>query len=110
MRHAARRLATYDDLLSLPRHLVGEILDGTLHTLQNTNQIIDVVPNPLLSKTGFTDLAGGNLVIVFDAGINHPVAIVVLGSTKEERFTDVRALVNETLSYFSPETTPPVTQ
>lgn len=85
-------------------------LDGTLHTLQNTNQIIDVVPNPLLSKTGFTDLAGGNLVIVFDAGINHPVAIVVLGSTKEERFTDVRALVNETLSYFSPETTPPVTQ
>jgi D-alanyl-D-alanine carboxypeptidase len=57
--------------------------DTKVHTLENTNQTIDVIPSPLLSKTGFTDLAGGNLVVVFDAGIQHPVAVVVLGSTKE---------------------------
>jgi serine-type D-Ala-D-Ala carboxypeptidase (penicillin-binding protein 5/6) len=79
--------------------------DTSVHTLENTNQTITAIPSPLLSKTGFTDLAGGNLVVVFDAGINHPVAVVVLGSTKEERFSDVEALVEETLRYFAPETT-----
>lgn len=78
--------------------------DTKIHTLENTNQTIDAIPSPLLSKTGFTDLAGGNLVVVFDAGINHPVAVVVLGSTKDERFSDVQALVQETLRYFAPET------
>lgn len=77
--------------------------DTKVHTLENTNQTIESIPSPLLSKTGFTDLAGGNLVVVFDAGINHPVAVVVLGSTKEERFSDVQALVQETLHYFAPE-------
>lgn len=74
---------------------------GNVHTLANTNQDIVHVPNPLLSKTGFTDLAGGNLVVVFDAGINHPVAVVVLGSTRDGRFTDVDELVTRTLNHFA---------
>ena len=77
-------------------------LSGISHTLPNTNQSIGHIPNPLLSKTGLTDLAGGNLVIIFDVGLNHPIAIVVLGSTKEERFTDVQHLVDSTLAYFAP--------
>ncbi|MGE5540934.1 MAG: D-alanyl-D-alanine carboxypeptidase family protein [Bacillota bacterium] len=74
---------------------------GKLHTLPNTNQDIVHVPNPLLSKTGYTDLAGGNLAVVFDAGINHPVAVVVLGSTHEGRFTDVDRLVARTIDHFA---------
>jgi D-alanyl-D-alanine carboxypeptidase (penicillin-binding protein 5/6) len=74
---------------------------GATHTLPNTNQDIVHVPNPLLSKTGFTDLAGGNLVVVFDAGINHPVAVVILGSTRDGRFTDVDKLVSRTLDHFA---------
>jgi D-alanyl-D-alanine carboxypeptidase len=73
---------------------------GGVHTLPNTNQGIGHLPNPLLSKTGFTDLAGGNLVVIFDVGINHPIAVVVLDSTKEGRFSDVDKLVGRTLSYF----------
>jgi D-alanyl-D-alanine carboxypeptidase len=57
-------------------------------------------PDLLLSKTGYTDLAGGNLVIVYDAGINHPIAIVVLGSTEDGRFTDVSQLIAATLAHF----------
>lgn len=75
---------------------------GTTHTLMNTNQSLASIPSPLLSKTGLTDLAGGNLVVVFDVGINHPVAVVVLGSTKEGRFEDVSTLVRKTLAYFAP--------
>ncbi|MCX6789964.1 MAG: hypothetical protein NTV60_00350, partial [Candidatus Kaiserbacteria bacterium] len=55
----------------------------------------------LLSKTGYTELAGGNLALVFDAGIEHPIAVVVLGSSKEARFTDGTALINATLAHFA---------
>lgn len=76
-------------------------LSGARHTLENTNQDVVHLPNPLLSKTGFTDLAGGNLVVVFDAGVNHPVAVVVLGSTRDGRFSDVDTLVARTLAHFA---------
>lgn len=44
-------------------------------------------------KTGYTDLAGGNLAAVVDIGLNEPVIAVVLGSTIDGRFADVEALV-----------------
>ncbi|MEK7201414.1 MAG: hypothetical protein AAB737_02140 [Patescibacteria group bacterium] len=74
---------------------------GAVHTLPNTNQDVVHVPNMLLSKTGFTDLAGGNLAIVFDSGIGHPVAIVVLGSSHEGRFNDVNELLTRTRNHFA---------
>lgn len=74
---------------------------GVPHSLPNTNQGAITVPGILLSKTGFTDLAGGNLVVVFDAGISHPVAVVVLGSTRDGRFSDVTALIEATRQYFT---------
>ena len=67
--------------------------DGTYHDLENTNEIVYAIPNLLGSKTGYTDLAGGNLTIAFDIGLNHPIIITVLGSTREERFSDVLRLV-----------------
>jgi D-alanyl-D-alanine carboxypeptidase (penicillin-binding protein 5/6) len=74
---------------------------GTVHALPNTNQDVVRVPGILLSKTGFTDLAGGNLVVVYDAGIGHPVAVVVLGSTRDGRFSDVSQLINATGAHFA---------
>lgn len=74
---------------------------GVVHTLPNTNPYAAQVPNILLSKTGYTDLAGGNLVVVYDAGIDHPVAIVVLGSTVSGRFSDVRELLDRTHAHFA---------
>jgi D-alanyl-D-alanine carboxypeptidase len=74
---------------------------GALHTLPNTNPNVVRVPNILLSKTGFTDLAGGNLVVVYDAGIGHPVAIVVMGSTRDGRFVDVETLLSRTYNHFA---------
>ncbi len=76
-------------------------LEGTAFNVKNTDPIVDNVPNLLLSKTGYTDLAGGNLALVFDAGIGHPIAVVVLGSTEKARFTDGAALVDATLAHFA---------
>ncbi len=74
---------------------------GFSYTLKNTNPDVESIPGLMLSKTGFTDLAGGNLAIVFDAGINHPIAIVVMGSTKDERFLDVNRLMRATVRDFA---------
>jgi D-alanyl-D-alanine carboxypeptidase (penicillin-binding protein 5/6) len=87
--------ATIDQSVTVPDST------GALHTLPNTNQDVPHLPRLLLSKTGYTDLAGGNLVVVYDAGINHPVAIAVLGSTEDARFTDVDALVAATEAHFA---------
>ena len=49
----------------------------------------------IMGKTGLTDLAGGNLVVLFEAG-GRRYAAVVLGSTEEGRFSDMRQLVATT--------------
>jgi serine-type D-Ala-D-Ala carboxypeptidase (penicillin-binding protein 5/6) len=69
--------------------------NGDYHDAHNTNNILADIPNLLGSKTGYTDLAGGNLTIAFDAGYNRPVIVTVLGSTRNERFSDVKKLVDE---------------
>jgi len=74
---------------------------GTAFTVKNTDPVVNTIPNILLSKTGYTDLAGGNLALVFDVGMGHPIAIVVLGSSQKARFTDGAALVAATLAHFA---------
>jgi D-alanyl-D-alanine carboxypeptidase (penicillin-binding protein 5/6) len=54
--------------------------------------ILDI-PGIIGAKTGYTDLAGGNLVVAFDEDINHPLIAVVLGSSETGRFADMRALI-----------------
>lgn len=74
---------------------------GTSFSVKNTDPIVTTIPHLLLSKTGYTDLAGGNLALVFDVGIEHPIAIIVLGSTLKSRFTDGATLVAATLAHFA---------
>lgn len=76
-------------------------LGGASFKVANTDPIVTTLPHMLLSKTGYTDLAGGNLSLVFDVGIGHPVAVVVLGSTKSARFTDGVALVHAAIAHFA---------
>jgi len=76
-------------------------LDGLTHIALNTDAEINNIPGIIGSKTGFSDLAGGNLAIVYDASVNYPVIIVVLGSTYSGRFSDITSLIqasNQVLS------------
>lgn len=70
---------------------------------ENTNTAVDQIPNLIASKTGYTDLAGGNLVIAFDAGLNRPIIISILGSSAEGRFSDALKLVDASLQYINQE-------
>jgi serine-type D-Ala-D-Ala carboxypeptidase (penicillin-binding protein 5/6) len=70
-----------------------------VHLATNTNKSIHSIPALIGGKTGFTDLAGGNLTFAFDAGLMRPVVVVVLGSTEEGRFEDAEKLVDAMLEY-----------
>ena len=65
---------------------------GKISGIPNTNQEIENLPGVIASKTGYTDLAGGNLGIIVDVSVGRPVAIIVLGSTRQGRFKDVSVL------------------
>jgi D-alanyl-D-alanine carboxypeptidase (penicillin-binding protein 5/6) len=86
---------TYPDILLPTREVITQVYNtnGDYHTTENTNEIVSKIPNLIGSKTGYTDLAGGNLTIAFDLGHNRPIIVTVLGSTRAERFTDVLTLV-----------------
>ncbi len=92
-------------MMALARIELGGILDATTKTrvsvnsstgsivgIPNTNQHIDQFIGVEASKTGYTDDAGGNLVLSIDAYLGHPVIIVILGSTREARFSDAYSL------------------
>lgn len=68
-------------------------LDGQRTTAFNTNLALDSIPGIMMGKTGFTDLAGGNLGIVFYIAPGHPVVAVVMHSTENGRFEDIKQLV-----------------
>jgi len=92
-------LKNYPSLLSATTKAESDIssLNKINHVARNTDLIAENIPGIKGSKTGFTDLAGGNLVIAFDPELGRPIIISVLGSTAEARFTDVEKLVEATL-------------
>jgi D-alanyl-D-alanine carboxypeptidase len=53
-----------------------------------------------VSKTGYTKLAGGNLLVVVDANQNEPVVLVVLGSSMTGRFDDIIRLTESAVQFF----------
>lgn len=71
------------------------------HAVINTNKAIKQIPGVLASKTGYTDLAGGNLAVVANLSLARPVAIVVLGSSQDGRFTDTEKLARATINYYA---------
>ncbi len=75
-------LKNYPDLLSAtPDETVRISSNLVNHVAENTDQALPDIPAVIVSKTGNTDLAGGNLAVMFDAGLMHPVAIVLLSSS-----------------------------
>jgi D-alanyl-D-alanine carboxypeptidase (penicillin-binding protein 5/6) len=95
-------LKNYQEILESTQEtsLTVRSREGYAHKAVNTNNIVGELPNIIGSKTGYTDIAGGNLAVAIDPGLNTPVVIVVLGSSKEGRFKDVEILSKATLDYF----------
>lgn len=95
-------LLNYPDIMNHSRFGSYSVvsLNGRNFQAENTNDLADTIPGLLASKTGYTLQAGGNLALVIDVGFMRPVVIVVLGSTREERFRDVQELYTITKKYY----------
>lgn len=77
-------------------------INSAKHTLEAdaTAAPLLAIPGLIAAKTGYTDLAGGNLVAVIDVEVGRPLIIAVLGSTVEGRFDDVKLLTTTTRELF----------
>ena len=82
---------------------IFQSLDDRLHVATNTNTIITEIPGLVASKTGLTDTAGGNLIIVFDPELGRPIIVSILGSTESGRFEDARTLLAAIMEYIGNE-------
>lgn len=97
-------LKNYPEVLEATRYKNLEFQSAEKkYPAENTNMVVDKIPNIIASKTGYTDLAGGNLVVAYDAGLGRPIVVSVLGSTEEGRFNDVLQLVEASRKFISQE-------
>ncbi|TSC69324.1 MAG: beta-lactamase [Parcubacteria group bacterium Gr01-1014_56] len=78
-------------------------ISTTHHVLEATSTATPLmsIPGLIGAKTGYTDLAGGNLVAAFDIEIGRPLIVAVLGSTRDGRFDDVKLLMLEARKLFT---------
>lgn len=90
-------ITEYPDAAALTTLDVTSIPDinGRYHLVRNTNKDVAGMHGLVASKTGYTLLSGGNLVIAVNVGLNRPIIIAILGSSTSGRFTDALALLKE---------------
>jgi len=67
--------------------------DGVKYDIKATNKINGSISQLHGAKTGFTDIAGGNLLILAEAPIGRPIGIVVMSSSENGRFSDAKILL-----------------
>jgi D-alanyl-D-alanine carboxypeptidase len=62
-------------------------------SVQHTYPNVENIPGLRFAKTGFTSLAGGNMMAIFEPGPGALVGIVVMRSGFETRFSDFESIV-----------------
>lgn len=96
-------IKNYPNVLEATKEPVINVYNTNLdrYLAVNTNPSTNQFPGLISSKTGTTPLAGANLSLILDVGLNHPIAIVILGSTENDRFSDAKKLTEATINYLS---------
>lgn len=93
-RLAARFYKDYPQFFELTTRPEVQIdQNGLPLSAEATMAPLQKLPGFVAAKTGYTDLAGGNLVAVFDLEPGKSVVAAVLGSTRNGRFDDIKTLI-----------------
>lgn len=76
------------------KNIIVKSADGKIeHNVKSTDQLLGIVPDIIGGKTGYTDGAGGCMILVVDIpGKNDKIISIALGST--DRFGDTIKLIN----------------
>ncbi|MGH7141314.1 MAG: D-alanyl-D-alanine carboxypeptidase family protein [Minisyncoccia bacterium] len=86
-----RKYPAYFETSMNPKGSFGPL--GDTFSAEPTAAPIQNIPGVLAAKTGYTDLAQGTMVAVFDVSLGHSLVAVVLHSTEQGRFQDIRTLI-----------------
>jgi D-alanyl-D-alanine carboxypeptidase len=89
----------YPAVFGTTRYESYNVQGETEHEAVNTNKAQGEIVGMQSSKTGLTDIAGGNLVFIMNAGLGHTVVVAILGSTEEGRFKDAILLSEAVIHY-----------
>ena len=100
-RMSIRAFFKYPDVFGITSRKEVEIFSrsGILHVIQNTNIYTENIPGLLFSKTGYTDISGGNLSIIFENEKGQKIAVTLLDSSYFGRFQDMEKIVNLLYDY-----------
>lgn len=74
-------------------------LSGERHEFLNTNVILGDILGIIAGKTGYTNLSGGNLAVIFEKTGGDKFIIVVLKSSYDGRFEDVKSIIDVIKKY-----------
>lgn len=66
-----------------------------LHSLSNINILAGRIPYFIGAKTGFTDIAGESLVILYEYPFGKPTGLILLGADPGRRFIEAASLLNQ---------------
>lgn len=96
-------IVTYPDIFASTSFTSEDFtsLSEAKHTALNTNPYTGSVAGISASKTGFTNISGGNLIISFTNNKDQTTIAVVLGSTFADRFTDIEKVAETTLRFMN---------
>jgi len=86
------------DIVAKPRVSVASVDGAYTTTLENTNKLLETVPNSVGIKTGTTQEAGEVFIYEYNKD-KVDLIIIVMGS--QNRFTDTTNILNWTLENFS---------
>ena len=94
------RYDTIWKIARMPNNSIVTSVDGKIeHTILNTDQLLDQVPNLVGAKTGFTPLAGyALLTVIADSSKKHRIVAVVLDDS--QRWQDIKTMINWTFSSY----------
>ncbi len=88
----ALRYPLMHNMHPIPATLPSE--EGSEHVLSPTHTLLMNEPGVISGKTGFTDAAGGTLATVAEIPVGKLSIIVVLNSTRLDRFDDTARLLD----------------
>jgi len=94
------RYDTIWKIARMPSDSIVSSIDGKIqHTILNTDQLLDQMPNIIGAKTGFTPLAGYSLLmVVSDPSTKHRIVSVVLDDST--RWQDIKTMANWTFNSY----------
>jgi D-alanyl-D-alanine carboxypeptidase len=75
--------------------------DGKVDIIANSNSALPDMPLLVASKTGYTTIAGGNIVVLWKGTDGDLLGASILGSTKTDRYGDIKTVYGSVNSYLT---------